>query len=52
MNTKYFSSIIKGKDVAQNAIIENYRQLYRKDSRFTYPEATLILPKSEKSNRR
>ncbi|UUX33882.1 hypothetical protein [Fundicoccus culcitae] len=30
---------------AQTAIIENWHGLYRRDSRFLYTEATLILPK-------
>ena len=51
MTQTIISRITQGKDVAQKAIVENFRGLYRKDSRFTYPEATLILPKSTKNNK-
>lgn len=38
---------------AQTAIIENWHGLYRRDSRFLYTEATLIIPKKNtKSNKK
>lgn len=30
-------------------IKNNWRQLYRRDSQYTYPEATLVLPKNRKN---
>lgn len=41
----FFSKNFWGKLNAQSNMIENFHGLYPRDNRFTYTEATLILPK-------
>lgn len=41
-------SVSKSKNNSNQVFKENWRGLYHKDAQFTYPSATLILPKKSK----